>query len=159
MQLLASEEYGLRCLLQVAGADAGRPVAISHIAEAEGLSPQYAAKLMRQLRMGGLVDSVRGAEGGYRLTRPANAVTVWEVLEVLGGPFYSEGFCGCHAGQRRDCVRSSDCSVRALWRTVQATLCETLSGITLQDLRRDESAMVTWLGVDTVAGKSAAGPS
>ncbi len=150
MQLLASEEYGLRCLLQVATEDAGRPVAISQIAEAEGLSPQYAAKLMRQLRLGGLVESVRGADGGYRLTRDASETTVWEVLEVLGGPFYSDAFCSCHGGQRRDCVRRSDCSVRALWRAVQDTLRDVLSGITLRDLRRDERAMVTWLGVETI---------
>ena len=147
MQLLASEEYGVRCLLQVAAAEGGRPVSISRIAEAEGLSPEYAAKLMRQLRLGGLVDSVRGAEGGYRLARPASAISVWEVLQVLGGAFYTEGFCACHAGQRRQCVRASDCSLRALWRAVQHSLEQTLTGISLEDLRRDEGSMITWLDV------------
>ena len=52
MQLLASEEYGLRCLLRVALRDQGAPVSISQIAEAEGLSPEYTAKLMRELRLG-----------------------------------------------------------------------------------------------------------
>src|SRR2546426_8311496 len=69
MQLLASEEYGLRCLLQVSRSASGAPVSISQIADAEGLSPEYTAKLMRELRLGGLVESVRGAEGGYRLPR------------------------------------------------------------------------------------------
>jgi Rrf2 family protein len=71
MQLLASEEYGLRCLLRVAHARGGEPLPIAEIARDEGISPEYAAKLLRRLRLAGLVRSVRGAEGGYLLARPA----------------------------------------------------------------------------------------
>lgn len=145
MQLLASEEYGLRCLLRVALVDAGAPVSISQIARDEGLSPEYTAKLMRELRLGGLVRSVRGAEGGYRLARPADEISVWSALQVLGGEFFPEGFCACHGGRKRKCVRASDCSIRALWRRLKAALRETLEGITLEDLRRDELAMGSWL--------------
>ncbi len=145
MQLLASEEYGLRCLLQVAGGDGGAPVSIAAISEAEGLSPEYTAKLMRKLRLAGLVKSVRGAEGGYLLARPRRDITVWGALQALGGEFYGEAFCDCHAGRERRCVRSSDCSIRALWRTLQQSLRETLERITLADMRRDERSMVVWL--------------
>src|SRR5215813_3467010 len=145
MQLLASEEYGLRCLIQVSRSARGEPVSISQIADAEGLSPEYAAKLLRLLRLGGLVESVRGADGGYRLARPAEAISVWSALEVLGGAFFSEQFCECHGGQQRKCVRSSDCGLRALWRAVQAALRQTLAGIQLSDLQRDEHAMTAWL--------------
>ena len=145
MQLLASEEYGLRCLLQVSRRAGGAPVSISQIADAEGLSPEYTAKLMRELRLGGLVESVRGADGGYRLARPAEEISVWSALQVLGGAFFSEAFCECHGGQQRECVRSSDCALRALWRAVQGALCETLERIHLADLQRDERAMTAWL--------------
>jgi Rrf2 family transcriptional regulator, iron-sulfur cluster assembly transcription factor len=145
MQLLASEEYGLRCLLRVACGEGCAPVPISTIAEAEGLSPEYTAKLMRELRLGELVESVRGAEGGYRLARPARDISVWSALQVLGGEFFPEGFCACHGGQQDRCVRAGDCSIRALWRTVKQALRETLDAISLDDLRRDERAMGTWL--------------
>jgi Rrf2 family protein len=145
MQLLASEEYGLRCLLVVSRAADDATVSISQIAAAEGLSPDYTAKLMRELRLGGLVESVRGADGGYRLARPANAISVWSALHVLGGAFFSEAFCECHGGQQRQCVRSSDCSLRALWRAVQTALRDTLDKISLADLQRDERAMIDWL--------------
>ena len=145
MQLLASEEYGLRCLLQVSKSADGGPVSISQIADAEGLSPEYTAKLMRELRLGGLVESVRGAEGGYRLARPAERISVWSALEVLGGAFFSEQFCECHGGQQRQCVRASDCGLRALWRAVQAALRDTLARIHIADLQRDEHAMAAWL--------------
>ncbi len=69
MNLSSQEEYGLRCLLQVAAHGAPEPLSIAQIAVAEGISPEYTAKLMRLLRKGGLVDSTRGAGGGYRLAR------------------------------------------------------------------------------------------
>ena len=131
--------------MQVARADAGAPVSISQISQAEGLSPEYTAKLMRELRLGRLVRSVRGAVGGYRLARPASEITVWSALQVLGGEFFPQSFCDCHPGQRRSCVRTRDCSIRALWNALQTALRETLEQITLEDLRRDESAMGTWL--------------
>ncbi len=144
MQILAIEEYGLRCLLQVAFHGAPRPITGSAIARTEGLSVEYVAKLMQKLRLGGLVTSTRGARGGYRLTRPANEISVWEAITVLGGEFFPEGFCDCHPGQRRDCVHVSDCSIRALWRRAEGTLRAALEEVSLADLRRDEASMATW---------------
>ncbi len=115
-----------------------------------GLGPEYVAKIMRTLRMRGLVVSVRGAAGGYRLARPANEIGVWEAIEALGGEFFPEGFCDCHPGRRRECVHITDCSVRALWRKVEATLQAALNGISLEDLRRNETSMVTWLDTQVV---------
>lgn len=146
MHLLAQEEYGLRCLLQVARATGGEPLTIPQIAEAEGLSHEYAAKLMRALRQGGLVTSTRGAGGGYRLARPPEEISAWEALKVLGGSFFPESFCESHPGQLRDCIHSTDCSVRALWRTVESTVQNLLQNIRLADLTRRERAMVEWLG-------------
>ena len=145
MQLLASEEYGLRCLLRVAQGHGGPPVPVPEIAAAEGLSLEYAAKLLRELRLAGLVRSLRGASGGYALTRAPDEITVWSALEALGGEFFAGDFCDCHAGARRRCVRASDCSLRALWRRVQAALREALAGVSLADLARDEQAMGAWL--------------
>ena len=145
MQLLASEEYGLRCLLQLARGHGGPPVAVPEIAAAEGLSLEYAAKLLRQLRLAGLVQSVRGASGGYELARAPEEISVWSVLEALGGEFFAGDFCDCHPGARRRCVRTADCSLRALWRRVQGALRDALGGVSLADLARDEQAMAAWL--------------
>ncbi len=150
MHILAIEEYGLRCLLQVAFHDPSQPMTAQEIARAEGLGPEYVAKIMRTLRAGGLVVSTRGASGGYHLARPVNEIGVWEALEVLGGEFFPEGFCDCHPGRRRECVHLTDCSVRALWRKVENTLKGALNAISLEDLRRDETSMVTWLDTQVV---------
>jgi len=150
MHLQANEEYGLRCLLQVAAADGVVPIAA--IARAEGLSAEYTAKLMRQLRLGRLVESVRGAGGGYRLALPAREISVWSALRALGGEPFPSDFCACHPGQARECVRTTDCALRALWQTVDRTLRGTLEGIHLEDLRRDERAMTVWLDDGRPAG-------
>jgi Rrf2 family protein len=142
MHLLAKEEYGLRCLLQVARNKGPRPLTIPEIAEAEGLSPEYTAKLMRALRKGNLVKSTRGASGGYHLARPANQITPWEVLQVLGGTFFSETFCESHPGQLKDCVHNTDCAMRALWTRIESVVREYLEGITLDTLQRDEERML-----------------
>ena len=69
MKLSAQEEYGLRCLLRLAGAGEGQSLTIPEIGRAEALSIAYVAKLMRILRQGKFVKSVRGQTGGYTLAR------------------------------------------------------------------------------------------
>ena len=118
MHLLAQEEYGLRCLLQVARYPGPGPMTIPEIAEGEGLSPEYTAKLMRALRQSGLVTSTRGPGGGYRLSGDPHTITVWEVVAALGGLFFPESFCESHPGRQGDCVHTRNCSLRALWRAV-----------------------------------------
>ena len=145
MHILAIEEYGLRCLLQVAFHPGPAPLTGPEIARREGLGPEYVARIMRALRAGGLVMSTRGAAGGYRLARPAGRISVWEAVRALGGEFFSEGFCDCHTGRRRDCVHVADCAVRALWGKLEGTVRGALERISLEDLRRDEDSMTTWL--------------
>ena len=142
MHLLAQEEYGLRCLLQVARHQGSRPLTIAEVAQAEGLSPEYTAKLMRALRKGQLVVSTRGAGGGYRLARPAREITPWQVMRVLGGSFFDDGFCEGHPGLLRDCVHTADCAVRSLWRKLESTVRELLESITLEDLQGQEQPML-----------------
>jgi Rrf2 family protein len=138
MHLSAQEEYGLRCLIQLARHDGAEPMRIQEIARAEGLSAEYVAKLMRVLRKGGLVASTRGAGGGYRLGREPAAMTLWDAIEVLGGPFFPDSFCDSHPGALRDCVHSPNCSIRGVWRSLNGLLRVALSGITIEDLTRGE---------------------
>ena len=145
MHITAQEEYGLRCLLRVAKHESGEPVRTQDVAISEGLSLEYAAKLMRMLKKGGFVDSTRGSAGGYLLARPAGDITVWQVLEALGGPLYEEKFCDAHTGSQRDCTHSTDCSIRALWRNMNGILKTALSAISLADLTGNEGAVGAWL--------------
>ncbi len=144
MHLTAQEEYGFRCVLQVAQHE-GSPLTIPAIAAREGLSPEYTAKLMRALRRAGLVTSTRGPAGGYRLARPATEISAWQVIESLGGSFFPDEFCDTHRGQLTSCVHITSCAIRSLWSVVESSVCSVLDKVTLADFKRDERAMVVWL--------------
>ncbi|MBX5495497.1 MAG: Rrf2 family transcriptional regulator [Bryobacteraceae bacterium] len=145
MKLSAQEEYGLRCLLHMARCGEGQSRSIPEISRAEGLSIPNVAKLMRLLRLGGMVESVRGQAGGYTLARPADQINVGEVLALLGGNFFGPQFCERHAGLEKVCLHASDCSLRNLWGTVQRLLENILGKTTLRDLLVSEQEMAQWL--------------
>ena len=137
MKLTAQEEYGLRCLIQVArraGGPEGVPVSIRTVSAAEGLSLEYTAKLLRVLKQAGLLVSTRGAAGGYTLVADPAEITVWRAMKVLDSPFYSEAFCEGHSGTQVSCVHSSACSIRVLWKWVGTALEAALDRVTLADL-------------------------
>ncbi len=141
MQFSSQEEYGLRCLLRLAQVGAGASVTINEIAQAEGISMPLTAKMMRILRAGGLVTSERGQAGGYRLARAPEAITVKQALAPLGGDLFGGEFCGRFAGREELCTHSIDCSIRSLWRAVQAVVDQLLSRTTLRDLMCGEREM------------------
>jgi Rrf2 family protein len=143
MKLSAQEEYGLRCLLRIAKEGPQGSLTIPEISEKEGISQFYAAKLLRILRRGGLLSSVRGQSGGYTLARAADRIVVGEALAVLGGRLYDPAFCNEHSGNESVCANSTDCSVRSLWRTVQQVVDLVLSKTTLQDLLTNEEEMTS----------------
>jgi Rrf2 family protein len=134
MKITAQEEYGLRCLLQLARYRGAEPLTVGAIAEEEGLSVPYVGKLMGHLRQSGLVESVRGRSGGYVLTRPAEEITLADALEALGGSFFSSGFCDEHNGTHARCVHLSDCSIRSLWGVLGDIFDRVLRRTTLADL-------------------------
>ena len=146
MKLTANEEYGVRCLVRLAYAtEAGGSLTIPEISHAEGVSPAYAAKILRVLRKGGFVKAARGKAGGYKLARPAEAIVIGHVLDALGGRLFERDFCDSHTGQAAICTRSVDCSVRSLWRAVQVAIDQVLSKATLRDLLQNEHEMNSWV--------------
>ncbi len=138
MKLSAQEEYGLRCLLQIARAGEGASLTIAEVSEREGISAPNVAKLMRLLRRADLVHSTRGMAGGYSLSRPASEVRVLEVVTVLGGRLFDEDFCDSHAGLEASCHHNSECSIRAVLRRLQAAVDQVLGEFTLQSLLANE---------------------
>lgn len=144
MKFSSQEEYGLRCLLRLGRQPEGMSLTIPEISRAEGISGHYVAKLMRVLRTGGLVTSVRGQSGGYVLARLPEKILVGEVMAVLGGRLFDPAFCDLHAGDEHVCTHSVDCSIRSLWRTVQMVIDQVLNKTTLRDLLVNERDMTVW---------------
>lgn len=138
MKITAQEEYGLRLLIRIASCKEQDGMSIPQLSEAEGLSPHYVAKLTRQLRIGGFINSTPGNKGGYVLAMPAEQVVINNVLKTLGGTLFDDGFCGTHAGTMKLCTNSVDCSSRSLWQMVQFILDDFLNKVTLHDLVSSE---------------------
>jgi Rrf2 family protein len=145
MKITAQEEYGLRCLLRLAREPDGEPLTIPEIAAAERLSVPYVAKLMHILRQAELVDSNRGRTGGYTLARSADEISLGEALAVLGEPlFVDPGYCERHHGTEHtegSCVHTTDCAVRAVWRSLGDMIAGVLHRVSLAELLAPESAM------------------
>lgn len=134
MKFSTQEEYGIRCLLQIARGGIGTSVTIPEISAAEGLSESNVAKLVRLLRIGGFITSERGRDGGYALAHDASEIVVGNVLACLGERIVGDDFCEKHSGVRNFCVHTVDCTVISLWERVQSAVDGVLFSTTLADL-------------------------
>ncbi len=136
-------EYGVRLMVELGrrsdGEDGdGEPVALSIVAEAETLPLSYLEHLVAKLRQAGLVTSVRGAHGGYRLARPAAAIAMLDIVQALEGPIAPmECFHDVPEG-RVLCSHETDgdraCATKLLWTRVHGGITKALAGTTLAEL-------------------------
>jgi Rrf2 family iron-sulfur cluster assembly transcriptional regulator len=134
MKISAQEEYGLRCLLQLARAESeGESLTLSQIARSEGVSTANAGKLMWILNKAGFVQSQRGTKGGYRLARPASEIRLNEVIRVLDDDRL-QTHCNTYTGVLDTCVHTDDCGIRSVIVELHQVVEEALSGITLAQL-------------------------
>jgi Rrf2 family transcriptional regulator, iron-sulfur cluster assembly transcription factor len=138
MKITAPEEYGLRCLLQLAKLEQGSLVSVKEIASKEGLSQAYVEKLLRLLARSGLVHSVRGIKGGYVLNRPAAQISIAEVVRSLGRVPTTEHICTMFTGKRSSCIHFSNCGIRSVWSGLVGYIQDFLSRTTLASLLEDE---------------------
>jgi Rrf2 family protein len=149
MKITAQEEYGLRCLLRLAQVAEGESLTILEVAAGEGLSIPNAAKILGVLRQAGLIESVRGRSGGYRLARSPADIRLGALLLTLGEPLYVDpGYCERHAGTEAAnglCVHHGGCTLRALWLTLEQWMRHTLDQITLADLLQSEGRITDLL--------------
>jgi Rrf2 family protein len=131
-------EYGVRLMIELGRQPGSNPVALSAVADAERLPLSYLEHLVAKLRKAGLVSSTRGAHGGYRLARPADEITMDEVVEALEGQIAPmECFHDTPEGKVL-CSHEEDgdhaCSTKLLWMRVQGGVSRALSGTTLAEL-------------------------
>ena len=139
MKFSTQEEYGLRCLIQIAKEGSDGSLTIQEIGKREGLTTPHVAKLLMILRKSGFIKSMRGQSGGYTIAREPAEVVVGDVLAALGGRLYDDSFCDRHVGSRNVCSHSVGCAVRDLWEDVQKAIDSVVNQITLADLIRESN--------------------
>ena len=146
MKITAQEEYRLRCLLQVAQITSKDELAsLDDIARAEHITSDYAAKLLTVLRQKDLVTSVRGKNGGYRLSRLPEQIYLDEVIRSLSGELFETESCQQFPGNDSKCVHISCCSIRSVWISVSQVLFNIFKQITLKDLLEKEDLLSKYL--------------
>lgn len=141
MKITALEEYGLRCMVQLARGAVDSPMTGAQVAENEGLTSDYAGKLLNLLSQRDLVQSVRGRNGGFVLGRPACEITVADIVRALSNDIFDSEYCERHGGAGSVCVHESSCALRPVWATVSEMITFTLESITLLDLLRSEDQL------------------
>ena len=147
MQLSTRSRYAVMAMVHLASQDGAcsaicrSPVALSEIAAAQRLSLAYLEQLFAGLRRARLVVSARGPGGGYRLARPADAVTVAEIVaavdETLRVTRCGDDAAGCPSANGN---AMQPCATHALWHELGVQIHLFLSGITLADIVRDQVA-------------------
>lgn len=108
----------------------GEVLAAAQVGEETRLEAPTVAKLLKTLARAGLVESFRGANGGYRLARAAHAISLAEIVEALDGPI---GLTECSAGHA-GCERQAYCAVARDWQGIGATIDRALRAVSLADL-------------------------
>ena len=140
MKISAQEEYGLRCLVQLANLQDGESLTLPQIAEREGISTANAGKLMWLLNKAGFVQSTRGTKGGYFLSRPAADIRLSEIIKVLDEDVLDK-HCGSYTGVMDECVHNVDCGIRPVIVGLHEIVENALSQITLAQLVGNERAV------------------
>jgi FeS assembly SUF system regulator len=117
-------------VLTVMAADAQRVHSAVELAERAHLEFPTVSKVLKPLARAGLVEGFRGAHGGYRLARPADAISLADVVEAMEGPIAMTE-CGIHSGQ---CGIEHNCGVRASWRRVSDVVADSLRAVSLAQM-------------------------
>jgi len=146
MRVTTWAEYGLIVSLHLARRMGNGPVAARDMAEREKLPADYVEQILLRLRRAGLVESVRGAHGGYLLARAPEEITVKDVLDASEhGTF--EVNCECHRVADTRCSTDTACSIRPVWQLLQRRIDDTLAAIRLGDLLHDEADVRDLIGI------------
>lgn len=123
MKISTKGRYGLTIMMELANRYGDGQISLKSIAQRHGLSEHYLEQLVAPLRNAGLVKSIRGAYGGYILSRPPEEITAGDVIRVLEGPISPVEF-----------EEEEDPAKRDLWLRIRDSISEVLDSTTLQDL-------------------------
>src|SRR5215204_4600840 len=134
MRVSAKTDYALRAAVELAAAPAGTPVKGERLATSQSIPLRFLENILLQLRHAGIVESRRGADGGYKLARPAAEITLADVIRAIDGPLAGV------SGQRPETLDFKGRSepLREVWVAVRASLRSVLEEVTLADVASGE---------------------
>lgn len=149
MRLSTKGRYGLRAMIDLAlNSEDGEAVSIQSIAERQNISESYLEQLVRKLRQADLVKSVRGAGGGYQLSKDASEISVGDVLRALEGSIEAVACAGTEE-EGMTCNQAELCVTRVVWERVNKAIEEAVDTIPLSHLVEDSRKKLSKGAVDT----------
>lgn len=146
MRITTWAEYGLICSLHLAQRAREGPVTGRDIATRERLPVDYVEQILLRLRRADIVKSTRGAHGGYSLARPADQISVRDVIAASELTTF-DLHCVSHPVDDERCAASNSCSIRPVWVLLQQKIDAVLDGVHLSDLMYEESAVRERVGL------------
>ncbi|MCC6445927.1 MAG: Rrf2 family transcriptional regulator [Armatimonadetes bacterium] len=149
MELTKRQQYGLRGLAYLAGRAEGEAASVPEISRATGVPVSYLMKIFQDLTRVGLVAAHRGAKGGFSLARPAEAISLREILEACGGPLFSSR---CLLGNPI-CSDEIACAIHAAWFEAQGQFIAALEVIPLSKIVRPSALRIIGDSTSNEGGK------
>ena len=134
MRLSTKGRYAVMAMADLAGhvSETGRPVALADIAASQDISLSYLEQLFAKLRRGGLVTSVRGPGGGYRLARPSSELRIADIIVAVDEPIAATR---CKTGSAKGCTKTgARCVTHDLWEELGQQIHVFLSSVSLADV-------------------------
>ncbi len=131
MKLSTKGRYGLRALIDLAQYSEHEAVSISSIAVRQNISESYLEQLVGKMKRAGIVTSIRGAQGGYRLARPAATISVGDILRALEGDLRP---VECTAETDQGCQGADLCVTKYVWKKINQSIEHTVDSIMLDQL-------------------------
>ena len=137
MKISTRGRYALRLMLDLALNDNDQYITIKSISERQEISGKYLEQIISVLNRAGYVKSIRGAQGGYKLARPAQEYTVGMILRLIEG---SLAPVACMDDEPNACPRCEKCATLGVWEKVNKAVSEVVDNITLKDLVEEQRA-------------------
>ncbi len=141
MKLSTKGRYGLRAFIDLAVSGEGQPVSIISIAQRQEISVSYLEKLMAKLKKAGLVESVRGVNGGYTIARPVEEISVGDVLRALEGDLVPVECAGIDESHATHCSSSSQCVSKIVWKRINDCINDTVDSIYIGELVQESRGL------------------
>ncbi|WP_425447168.1 RrF2 family transcriptional regulator [Dethiothermospora halolimnae] len=139
MKLSTKGRYGLKAMFELALHYGKGPIPLKNIADSQRISEHYLEQLIATLRKNGLVNSVRGAQGGYMLSEKPDNITVGQIIRVLEGSIAPSD---CVADDEDlTCNREKQCVTKIVWEKIRDSINEVIDSITLQDMVDDHERL------------------
>ena len=131
MKISTKGQYSLKAMVELAVNPGEDPMSISQLAQSTGVTERYLEQLLPRLRSEGLIESIRGAQGGYRLARPAASISVGDVLRAGEGNLIP---VDCALTSEKACEKEELCVVKFVWKRVMDSINDTVDSISLAEL-------------------------